>query len=447
METFDLIVIGGGPGGYTAALHGAKHGLSVALFEKADLGGTCLNRGCIPTKALLRASHLYVEAKEGEKLGIFAENVTFDMEKIHSYKNDVVIQLREGIASLLKKAKVTVIFEEAVVHPDKIVKTKDASYSGKNILIATGAKAVMPPIPGIENENIHSSDYFLETATLPESLIIVGGGVVGVEMAEIYSRLGTKVTILEGLSRLLPSLDKEIGTSVSQNFKKKDVAVVTKAMVSSFGDSEDGVLCTYSVKEGEMQSVSAQKVLLSIGRRGDVTSLLAPDVALKTEKGLVVVNDKFETSLDGIYAIGDAIFGGIQLAHVAEAQGENVICHILGEKPKKNLDAIPAAVFLDPEIATVGLGAEEAKEKNIAVTVVKKLTSANGRSLVEGSSRGFVKLVLEAETNVLLGASLMCAHAGEMIGGLSALIGQKCSLEDLESAVFPHPTVSETIVS
>ncbi len=451
MAQFDIMIIGGGPGGYTAALHAAKAGLSVALFEQDLLGGTCLNRGCIPTKALLHTSALYHHAAQGANLGVNCAP-SYDMGQMHQYAQGVMDQLRTGIAGLLQRGKVQVITAHAVVQDAHTVVAQGEPHTASDIIIATGSTPLLPPIDGIADADarVHTSDYFLETPVDVQSLLIVGGGVIGVELAQIYCRLGTKVTIIEGMPRLLPSLDKEIGQSIAAGLKKQGVEIVPNARVSAFATDADAktVTCTYTQKQGEAQA-TAQRALVCIGRRANTKGLFADALAaqLQLENGFIPTNANGQTAVASIYAIGDVVLGSTQLAHAAEAQGANVICAIQGTPPEKNMAYIPACVFTSPEIATIGLSADEAKAQGRAVVAVKKLTSANGRSLVEGAERGFVKLIADADTRVLLGASLLCTHAGEMVGGLTLAIAAGLTLEQLSSTIFPHPTISETMVS
>ncbi len=445
MADYDIIVVGGGPGGYTAALHGAKAGLRVALFEQDLLGGTCLNRGCIPTKALLHAAAHYHQSVNGAACGVHCAP-SYDMGEMHQYAQGVMTQLRSGVAGLLQRAKVEVISARAQLQNAYTVCAAGQQYTAQHIILAVGSLPLMPPIDGIDGARVHSSDYFLENPVDVKSLLIVGGGVIGVEMAQIYCRLGAQVTLLEGMPRLLPSLDKEVGQSVAAALKKQGVQVITNAQVSAFDSQEAQVHCHFTPKQGAAQCCTAERALVCVGRRANTAGLFADGFEIPTERGLLAVNAQGQTAVPNIYAIGDVVLGGVQLAHAAEAQGANVICSILGKSMEKDLSLIPACVFTDPEIATVGLSAEQAKAAGIVVITAKKLTSANGRSLVEGAERGFVKLVAEAETNRLVGAVLCCTHAGEMIGGLTAAIAAGLTLAQLEATIFPHPTVSETIV-
>ncbi len=446
MKHFDLIVIGAGPGGYVAALHAAKLSKTVALFEFSEVGGTCLNRGCIPTKALLRLSKIYHETVNGAQSGIVCENISYDMEKMYDSARHSVSTLRDGIKSLLQKSKVELINQKATIVDNRTVKAGDEIYTADKILIATGSRPSLPPISGIESENVHTSDYFLQNPVDCKSLIIVGGGVIGVEFAQVYNRLGCEVTIIEAMPRLLPLLEREVGQSLSMVLKKRGINVITGASVKEISNTGDDVNCTYVFKNEE-QTVRAEKMLVCTGRTPNTDTLFEMDLGLDMQRGYVPVDEKYMTKLDGVYAIGDIVLGGTQLAHVAEAQAANFVGLNYEGKSEKNMDIIPSVVFTDPEIACVGLDADTAKTKGINVKTVKKLTSSNGKSVIEEADRGFVKLCFEPDTGILLGATLMCTHAGEMVGALGTAIANKITLKQLEETIFPHPTVSETIIS
>ncbi len=447
MEKFDVIIIGGGPGGYTAALKAAELGKKALLFEQGELGGTCLNRGCIPTKALLHAAHAYEQAKNMHELGITLNNLNYDAEKMFLRVNSVVTSLRSGIEGLLKRAKVTVIRSKAYIETSDTVTADGTQYKADNILIAAGSEPLSPPIDGINADNIHTSDFFLQNAVHCDRLLIVGGGVIGVEFATIYSALGCEVTVIEGKSRLLPQLEQEVGRSVAMQFKKGGIAVHTDTLVTKFTQENGAVTYEYKDKDGNINTGSAQKVLVCVGRKPCTKALFAPDLGIEIEGGYIVADKSAKTGLDNIYAIGDAVLGSTQLAHAAEAEGINAVCAMFGHAPQKDTALIPSCVFTRPEIATVGLDADTAKEQKIDVVVTKNLTSANGRSVVEGAQRGFVKLVAHKQTGKLLGATLMCEHAGEMIGGVAAAINAQLTAEQYVATVFPHPTVSETITA
>ncbi len=446
MKHFDLIVIGGGPGGYVAALHAAKLSKTVALFEQSELGGTCLNRGCIPTKALLRSSRVYHEAVHGAELGVITGSVDYDINKMHAKAMNSVETLRLGIQGLIDKAKIELINKRATIVDKNTVKAGGESFTADKILIATGSRPSMPPITGVDSKNVHTSDYFLQNPVDCKSLIIVGGGVIGVEFAQVYNRLGCEVTIIEAMPRLLPLLEREVGQSLNMIFKKREIATITGASVVKIENDEDFVQCTYSLKNEEI-TIKADKMLVCTGRVPNTDNLFEGDISPEMQRGFIAVDENLESSVKGIYAIGDVVLGSTQLAHAAEAQAANFVSLNYENKLHKNMSLIPACVFTEPEIACVGLNTDEAKAKGINAKSVKKLTSSNGKSVIEDADRGFVKLCYDAETKVLLGATLMCHHAGEMIGGITCAIENKLSVEDLEKTIFPHPTVSETLIS
>ncbi len=444
MYDADLLVIGGGPAGYAAALKAAELKKQVVLFESDNCGGTCLNKGCIPTKALLKASGAYGNIKNLEELGVFAQNPSYDMDKMHQHVSGVVTTLRQGIDGLLSRAKVNVVNERAIITGANTVSANGKEYSAQNILIATGSVPLMPPIDGINSGAVHSSDYFLQNAIDLKSLIIVGGGVIGVEFAQIYSDLGCEVTIIEGKNRLLPLLEREVGQSVAMSFKKRGIEIITSANVTKIKSDENDVLCTYSVND-QNYTKSAQKILMCVGRKPNTDNLINGDIDLLMQRGFIPVNENYETKVKGIYAAGDVVLGSTQLAHAAHAQAVNAVCAMFEHHVEKNTNTIPACIFTNPEIATAGMNADEAKEKGIEVRTVKNLTTANGRCMVEGAGRGFVKLVADAKTDRLLGATLMCPHAGEMIGTLVTAINEGLTLTQLQSSVYCHPTISEII--
>ncbi|MEG1874822.1 MAG: dihydrolipoyl dehydrogenase [Angelakisella sp.] len=446
MSSFDLIIIGGGPGGYIAALEAAALGKSVALVEEREVGGTCLNRGCIPTKALLRAADTYREFLQSAELGIVAKQVSYDMAGIHHRVEVVTGQLRGGIEQLLDKAKVTMLHGRGTIPRPGVVEVDGVCHSTDAILIATGSSPAKPPIPGIDLPGVVSSDALLTHGGVDcKRLVIIGGGVVGVEFAQVYSDLGCQVTILEAMPRLLPPMERELSQNLAMIFKKRGIALHTGAMVNEIAQAEGELVCRYTEKE-QQQEVTADTVLVCTGRVPNTKGLCGEGVELYLQRGYIPVDPAYKTAVDGIYAIGDVVLGGIQLAHAAEAAARNVVSLLYGGGSMKSMEPMPACIFTRPEIASVGLTADEAKAAGIAVTVKKSLTSANGKALIEGADRGFVKLLFAADTQQLLGAQLMCPHASEMLGGLTAAIVAGMTRVQLESTIFPHPTVSETMI-
>lgn len=445
MAEFDLIVIGAGPGGYVAALEAAALGKNVAIAEYREVGGTCLNRGCIPTKALLRAARTYHEATHSEDLGITVSGASCDVAAMYRRVGEVTSGLKEGIESLLGRGGVKLLSGFARVEGEGVVSVNGETHTADHILLAVGSAPARPPIPSLDLPGVLSSDELLAgEGADARRLVIIGGGVVGVEFAQIFSDLGREVIILEALPRILANLDREFSQSLSMVLKKRGVAVQTGAMVSSISSEGGELVCRYAVKDAPTE-VRADCVLVCTGRRPSTEEIFAPGVGPELERGFLRVNENFETAMKGIYAVGDIVAGGIQLAHAAEAQAKNAVHAMFGLKPVKDLRFIPSCVFTDPEIASVGLTADEAKAAGRAVTVRKSLTSANGKARVEGAERGFAKLVFDGEDGPLVGAQVMCPHASEMIGGLTAAIAAGLTEKDLRRAVFPHPTVSEIL--
>ncbi|MDO4733572.1 MAG: dihydrolipoyl dehydrogenase [Bacillota bacterium] len=453
MTSYQLIIIGGGPGGYTAAIRAAQLGLRTALVEERELGGTCLNRGCIPTKALLHTAELYhAAAHDFSELGIQLSGLDYDGEKLYARKEQVVSQLREGVAQLMKANQIDVYAGHGQILGQGRVLVQAAEeqeLSAENILIASGSVPARLPIPGADCPGVVTSDELLEGSgilkegKLPQRLCIIGGGVIGCEFAGVFSALGCQVSIVEFMDRIVPTVDKDISQNLSMILKKRGVAVHTSSKVTKIEPSDEGLICCFEGKKGEEQVVS-DLILLSTGRRANTAALLAEGVELEMERGLIRVDENFRSSMPGVYAIGDVI-GGMQLAHKAEAEGQAAVAIIAGEKPEVRLDLIPACIYTDPEIACVGLTEAEAKEKGRAVKIGKFMMSANGKTQIAMGERGFIKLVFDAETEVLLGAALMCCRATDMLSELTTAISQGLNIHQLAAVVRPHPTFNEAV--
>ncbi len=446
MNNYDLIVIGAGPGGYEAALHAAKLGLKTALVERRDVGGTCLNRGCIPTKTLLHSAEVYHEAKEAETFGIHAENVGFDLPAVFARKQAVVEKLRGGVEGLLKSAKVDVLRGIGTVLGTGRVRVTNAEgeteYTCEHILAATGSVPSRPPIPGLELTM--TSDELLDGAeTLYKSLIIIGGGVIGVELATFYTDLGCPVTIVEGLDRLLPNMDKELGQNLAMQLKKRGVVIQTGAMVQGVEKTENGLIVRFEQK-GKVGAVEAEAVLCAIGRSPYSQDLFAEGLEVAYDRRRLHVDEHFRTSISGVYAIGD-VSSPVQLAHVATAQGIACVDEIAGRTPHQVLSLIPGCVYTRPEIATVGITEAEAKDRGIPVKTAKGLMSANGRTMILEGERGFMKLVANAETGKLIGAAFMCERATDMISQITVAMANGLTVRDTLTAIRPHPTFEEAL--
>lgn len=446
MNDYQLIVIGAGPGGYEAALEAAKLGMKTAVIEKGELGGTCLNRGCIPTKALLHASETYQHALNSDSLGVHVTDVSVNIAELYQYKSQTVEKLRTGVQMLLKTAKVDVIKGRATINADRSVTVDgpDAgTFSADNILVATGSVPARPPIPGLDSDGVLTSDELLEKLdVLPKSIVIIGGGVIGVEFSTFFCDLGCEVTVIEALDRLLPNMDRELGQGLAAQLKKRGVKVFTYSMVSEVRKEENlKVLFTQKEKANE---AAGEIVLCAIGRRPYTDCLFAPELKVEMDGRRIKVDGNFETSVKGIYAIGD-VSSKIQLAHVATAQGIACVKSIAGKQDKADLSIVPSCVYTRPEIACVGMTEDEAKEAQIEVKTAKVTMFSNARTIIAGGDRGFMKLVANAETGALIGAQFMCERASDMIGALSQAIANKQKPHDLLKAMRPHPTFEEAL--
>ena len=449
MSDYQLIVIGAGPGGYTAALRAAKLGLHTAIVERREVGGTCLNRGCIPTKTLLHASQVYSDAAEGARMGVHAGNISYDMGEIFAYKRSVSDKLRQGIHALLKGAKVDVVEGTAqITAPGEVTVTAPdgaaVQYTAERILAATGSVNVRPPIPGLELPGVMTSDELLEGTDKPyESLVIIGGGVIGVEFATFYSNLGCRVTLVEGMANLLPMMDRELGQNLAQILKKKGVEVLTSAMVQSLEPAEGG-LCVHLRQKDKDVAVTGEKVLCAIGRRAYFDGLFAPEMMPALNGKRLLVDENYQTSIPGVYAIGDAS-SAVQLAHVAAAQGTDCVERMCGSKGTTDLRVIPSCIYSAPEIAVVGLTEAEAKEQGIPAVSGKCTLFSNARTIIEDPGRCFMKLGGRTDTREVIGAQLMCQHASDMISQISTAMVNHLTAEQLLSVMRPHPSFEEAM--
>ena len=470
-DKFDLVVIGAGPGGYEAAVEGVQKGMKVALVENRELGGTCLNRGCIPAKTILHTAELYHELQSGPSIGLTAREPVIDMEMVQKRKDEVLEQLRKGIASLMKTNRISVFYgtgtildrehvkvalsgektgEKAEEQPDGQKQDQVVLETG-HILIATGSVPACPPIPGSSLPGVVTSDGLLDKKDLFEHLIIIGGGVIGMEFASVYSSLGHGVTVIEALDRILPTMDKEIAQNLKMIMKKRNVDIHTGAKVEEILRTEDGagLICRYVEKDKPCEA-RADGILIAAGRRAytgglitDESSQEVKDMAM--ERGRIVTDETYETSVPGIYAIGD-VTGGIQLAHAATAQGRNAVAHMAGEDMVIRTDIIPSCVYTNPEIGCVGISADEAKARGMEAVTKKYIMSANGKSILSQQERGFIKVVADSGSHRILGAQMMCARATDMISQFAVAMANGLTLEDMAKVIFPHPTFSEGIL-
>ena len=446
-QHYDVMVIGAGPGGYVAAIRAAKLGLHVAVVEEDRAGGTCLNRGCIPAKAMIHAAETYRSAREADQFGVESGRVSFDYGKILAYKEETTDALVQGVEQLLAGNGVDRLAGKGTLLAGKKVRVtteeKEEVYAADHIILAAGSKPLLLPIPGMDLPGVLTSDGLFRLQECPESLAIIGGGVISVEFATAFAGFGTKVTILEALPRLVPNLDKETSQNLKMILKKRGVDIHTSASVQEVAEEDGRYVLRFTEKEKE-QEVSARYVLCAVGRVPNTEGLFAEDALPDMERGRVLVDEKFETSIPGVYAIGDLIFG-MQLAHTASAQGTVVAEYLAGKSASVDLSVVPSCVYTDPEIASVGLTEEDAKEQGIPVRVGKFIMSANGKSLISKEERGFVKILAAEESGVILGAQMMCARATDMIGELATAVANGLTAKQLLRGMRAHPTYNEGI--
>lgn len=447
MAHYQLIVIGAGPGGYEAALRAAKLGKKVAVVEKREAGGTCLNRGCVPTKTLLHASGIYRDARGGAHCGVHTDGLRVDMGELFAYKRAISEKLSGGIEALFKSAKLDLLRGTALITAPGSVRVTDAAgeaadYTCDDILIATGSVPSRPPIAGLEKAM--TSDELLEGCDhLYRSIVIIGGGVIGIEFATFYADLGCAVTVIEGMDRLLPSMDRELGQNLALILKKQGVKVFTGAMVQRVEDAGDDLAVHFTCKDKE-ESVTGEAVLCAIGRRVYCDGLFADGVEVAMNGRSIAVNESFETSLPHVYAIGD-VSSRVQLAHVATAQGIACVERLCGVSDHTDLTVVPSCIYCRPEIAVVGMTEAEAREAGIPVKVGKHVMFDNAKTLIADPGRCFMKLVAHAETRELIGAQLMCEHASDMIGGVAQALANHLTADAFRRAMRPHPSFEEAM--
>ena len=461
METrYDLLIIGAGPGGYIAAQKAAKMGMSVLVIDRDKIGGTCVNRGCISTKALIHASLLYREMVNCKDFGITAENIGFDLQKIFEYKDHSAAAMRADLEEQFDELDIDFLQGHATIMNNKkvCVKLPDGTgrvFQGKNILIATGAKANRPDIPGIDLPGVMTSEeLLLSNESKYKKMLILGGGVIGLELATVFNALGTEVTIVETAGRLLPKMDPEFSEALEDILVQRGIKICKASVLESIRERDGGLYCKY-MNKGQYERTTVDAVLVSVGRRAYTENLFSPDVSVKIENGKIIVDDFFMTSIPGVYAIGDVI-QGVQLAHVASAQASYVVERMNGKKPTFMLDMVPSGLFVkmsiipscvytDPEIASVGLSEEEAKMYGVPVRCGKCIMSGNGQSIIRKEKVGFIKVVFAADSDVLLGAQMLCPRATDMIGEMATAIANGLTSRQLMYAMRAHPTFNEAV--
>ena len=446
----DITIIGGGPGGYVAAIQAAKMGARVILIEKEELGGTCLNRGCIPTKAMVRSSEIYRNIKDAEHFGLAAGHYPADIKPIVHRKDEVVKQLGQGIGYLLEQNKVTLLKGFGTLESENIVSVKENLYNttiktGKTIL-ATGSSSCMLPIPGMDSLNVLTSTEALSLNELPKKMAVIGGGIIGMEFAFLFSSLGVEITVFEYFDDILAVFDRDIIETITHSAAEHGINLVTGAKVNSILENESGG-CILQYESGEKDKYDLfEKVLVAVGRQPcyDGLHLEKNGISLTENKKGILVDETLKTTCESIYAIGD-ITNKIQLAHVASHQGIVAVKNIMGEKCEMDYAVVPSAVFTFPEFATVGISEKEAAEKGLSVKVGKFPFAANGKALTLGESAGFVKLIEDEKSGKLLGGAIAGPHATDLLGEITLAIRTGLKAEDIAETIHPHPTCGESI--
>jgi dihydrolipoamide dehydrogenase len=450
-SNFDLIIIGSGPGGYVAAIRAAQLGMNVACVEDADLGGVCLNIGCIPTKALLTSALLANEMKDGEKHGIMASDVTFDLGPAQERSRGVVKQMTNGIAHLFKKNKVTHLqgFGRLAGKGKVEVQASDGSrstYGASHVIVATGSRPRDLPVLKIDEDRIWSSTGALMQKEAPASLFIVGAGAIGMEFADVYASFGTKVTIVEALERILPLEDAEVSKFMERTYKKRGVDIHTGARFESCEIKPDGVTVTFKDKKGETQTMDVDYVLSAVGRVPNSQDLGLDGAGVKVDdRGFITVDEQFRTNVPGVYAIGD-VAGHQLLAHKASHEGIVCVEHIAGQGHHTvDYGNIPNCTYCHPEVASVGLTEEQAKEAGYDIEVGKFPWVGIGRAVAAGHSDGFIKVIRDTKYSEILGAHIVGPHATELIAEFVVGRHLESTVEEMERAIHPHPTLSEGV--
>lgn len=448
VEEIDVLVVGSGPGGYVAAIRAAQMGKSVTIVDKAEIGGVCLNRGCIPSKALISAAEKYQEMNHNADIGITADNIQVDFGKVQSWKQSVVNKLTGGVGGLLKGNKVEILQGEAFFIEENVVSISNEE-EGKRLkfnecIIATGSRPVeLGAFPF--GERILSSTGALALEEIPENLVVIGGGYIGIELGQTYAKFGSKVTILEGSDTILPGFEKELSRFVQRNLKKLNVDIVTNAMAKASKVEDNQVTVTYSVGDEE-QEITADYVLVTVGRKPNTNDMGLENIGVKmSDRGLIEVDEQCRTSISHIYAIGD-IVPGPALAHKASYEGKVAAEAIAGKPSAVDYKVLPEVVFSDPEIASVGLNETKAKEEGREVVTNKFNYAANGRALSLNKGEGFVKIVADKDSGLVLGAQIVGPEASNLIAELGLAIEMGATLEDIALTIHAHPTLGEIVM-
>ena len=443
MEEKDIVIVGGGPGGYVAAIHAAHLGANVALIEKDALGGTCLNRGCIPTKALVKSMEVLLETKRASDSGIDVGDIKVNFQKVMARKSNIVSQMVAGVEQLMKANKIAVYRGTGRMLSPRLIKVNDGEIATKKVIIATGSESTPLPVPGLELPGVLTTDDILELKELPESLVVVGGSHVGAEFACIFNAFGTKVTIVKRRPLQLEPVDEEIGRRFAQTLPRQGIEVKIGAAVKAIRQEGSILRVVWDTPEGE-QGVEGQMVLVATGRAPYTDGLGLSEVGVNMEKKAVVVNERLETNIPDVYAIGDVI-GKNMLAHVASYEGEIAVENALGRSRQADYRAVPSCVFTRPEIAGVGITEKEARERGIPHKVSKFPFAACGRAVAMDEKVGVVKIICDAENGRVLGMHIMGPHASDLIAEGVLAIQLGATAKDVAYTIHAHPTLPEAV--
>lgn len=446
---FDIAIIGGGPGGYVAAEKAGKNGLQTILFEKKDLGGVCLNEGCIPTKTLLYSAKLIDQARKGDKYGVRIDVVDFDYKKITDRKTKVIRKLVAGVGLRMKNAGVQVVKAEAMIEgrtPEGVIRiaADGETYEAKNLLICTGSETFIPPIPGLDlssNEAIVTNRELLALKEMPASLIVIGGGVIGMEFASLYNSLGLEVHVIEMLPEILGALDKEISAMLRAQYTKRGLHFHLSCKVTGISGHD----VTFVDADGVEHTLTSDKILVSVGRRPITQGFGLETLGVELHRAGIKVDDKMRTNVPGVYAAGD-VTGFSLLAHTASREAEVVINNLCGHDDAMRYDAIPGIVYTNPEVAGVGLTEEEAQNRGVEYTCLKLPMAYSGRFVAENEGgEGLCKVIVDKATDRVLGVHMLGNPCSEIISSACIAIEQGMTVSGLERVVFPHPTVAEIL--
>jgi len=448
MNEIDVVIIGGGPGGYVGAIKAAHLGLKAVLVEKDKLGGVCLNRGCIPTKALVSTAELLNHLQRAGEFGIQVKDYSFDFPAIMKRKDLITRRLSSGVEQLMKANQVRVARGEGqIIEPGKVEVTDTAGQKEviktKNIIIATGSSVMKLPIPGLDVEGVITSDEALSLNELPSRMIIIGGGVVGIEFAGIFKALGVEVTVVEMLPRILLPIDEEIARRLTQILKRKGIEILTDCKVKGIKKNNQNLEVLVSTSEGE-KKLETEKVLLAAGRVPELGNIDVRGLGIELDRKAIKVDEKMSTNIPGIYAVGDVV-GKIMLAHVASREGIVAVENISGKEVLMDYKVVPNCVFSMPEVASVGLTEEEARKENDNIKVSKFPFMANGKALGMGETEGMVKIIADTDTSALLGLHILGVHASDLIAEGTLALSMEATVFEIVNTIHAHPTLAEAI--